>query len=92
MPDIRSDPDFRAGAVLPFALCLGLASAATFVAGWSSDESSDRFELLLTTPLTRVRWALSSGLGVWLAIAVTVLSVNFVGDGLRDALDPRSRL
>jgi peptide/nickel transport system permease protein len=23
-------------------------------------------------------------------IAVTVLAVNFVGDGLRDALDPRS--
>jgi peptide/nickel transport system permease protein len=25
-------------------------------------------------------------------IAVSVLSINFVGDGLRDALDPRSRL
>jgi peptide/nickel transport system permease protein len=24
-------------------------------------------------------------------IALTVLSINFVGDGLRDALDPRSR-
>jgi peptide/nickel transport system permease protein len=34
----------------------------------------------------------------WLAlipgalIFVTVLSINFLGDGLRDALDPRSRL
>lgn len=27
-----------------------------------------------------------------MAIVVTVLAVNFVGDGLRDALDPRSRL
>ena len=27
-----------------------------------------------------------------LAIALTVLAVNFVGDGLRDALDPRQRL
>jgi peptide/nickel transport system permease protein len=26
------------------------------------------------------------------AIILTVLSVNFIGDGLRDALDPRSRL
>jgi peptide/nickel transport system permease protein len=26
------------------------------------------------------------------AIAIAVLSINFVGDGLRDALDPRSRL
>jgi peptide/nickel transport system permease protein len=27
-----------------------------------------------------------------LMIAVTVLSFNFLGDGLRDALDPRSRV
>jgi peptide/nickel transport system permease protein len=27
-----------------------------------------------------------------LAILVTVLGINLVGDGLRDALDPRSRL
>ena len=26
-----------------------------------------------------------------LAVAVTVLAVNVVGDGLRDAIDPRSR-
>jgi peptide/nickel transport system permease protein len=32
-----------------------------------------------------VHWALFPGL----AIFVTVLSINFVGDGLRDALDPR---
>jgi ABC-type dipeptide/oligopeptide/nickel transport system permease subunit len=39
------------------------------------------------------------GLGNWwwaffpgMAIAVTVMSINFVGDGLRDALDPRTRL
>ena len=30
---------------------------------------------------------------VWpgLAISLTVLSVNYIGDGLRDALDPRIR-
>jgi peptide/nickel transport system permease protein len=27
-----------------------------------------------------------------LAIGTTVLAVNFVGDGMRDALDPRTRL
>jgi peptide/nickel transport system permease protein len=27
-----------------------------------------------------------------LAIAVSVLSINFLGDGLRDALDPRVRI
>jgi peptide/nickel transport system permease protein len=31
-------------------------------------------------------------LGPGLAIALTVLSINFMGDGLRDALDPRSKL
>ncbi len=40
----------------------------------------------------------SLGLGNWwwaffpgMAIAVTVMAINFVGDGLRDALDPRTR-
>ncbi len=39
------------------------------------------------------------GLGNWwwaffpgMAIALTVMAINFVGDGLRDALDPRTRL
>ena len=32
-------------------------------------------------------WALFPGL----AIVLTVLGINFMGDGLRDALDPRSR-
>jgi oligopeptide transport system permease protein len=27
-----------------------------------------------------------------LALAITLLAFNFVGDGIRDALDPRSRL
>ncbi|MDA1082780.1 MAG: ABC transporter permease subunit [Gemmatimonadetes bacterium] len=39
---------------------------------------------------------LESMLWLWLvsglAIALTVLAVNFVGDGFRDALDPRQRL
>ncbi|MHB8958097.1 MAG: hypothetical protein ACYDAN_00525 [Candidatus Limnocylindrales bacterium] len=52
-------------------MLVGLA-AATLVAGWASDESSGRFELLLTTPLTRVRWAIASGIGVWLAITAAV--------------------
>lgn len=33
-------------------------------------------------------WAFFPGM----AIALTVISINFVGDGLRDALDPRARL
>ena len=36
------------------------------------------------TALTGVLWP-------GLAISLTVLSVNYIGDGLRDALDPRIR-
>ena len=39
-------------------------AAVTLIAGWASDELRGRFELLLTAPLSRVKWAVSSGLGV----------------------------
>jgi len=47
--------------------------------------------------LSNAQPALSQGNWWWaffpgMAIALTVLAINFVGDGLRDALDPRSRL
>lgn len=48
-------------------------AAATFVSGWGSDEGSGRLELLLSTPLSRARWAIASGIGVYLAIAVMTL-------------------
>ena len=38
----------------------GLA-AATFVGGWASDETSGRLEMVLATPLSRVRWAIAGG-------------------------------
>jgi ABC-2 type transport system permease protein len=61
---------------------IGLA-AATFIAGRSSDETSGRLELQLTTPLTRARWAVASGAAVWLAIAlVTVLLATAVALGV----------
>jgi len=47
--------------------------------------------------LSNAQTVLSAGNWWWaffpgMAIALTVLAINFVGDGLRDALDPRSRL
>ena len=45
-------------------------AAVTLVAGWASDENSGRLEMILATPLTRPRWAMLSGLGVYVAIAV----------------------
>ncbi len=61
---------------------IGLA-AATFISARSSDETSGRLELQLATPLTRVRWAVASGIAVWLAILlVTVLLAVAVGLGV----------
>jgi ABC-2 type transport system permease protein len=62
-------------------IVVGFAAAA-LVAGWASDETSGRLEMLLATPLARVRWAVSSGIGVYLAIAVmTVVLALAVGIG-----------
>ena len=57
-------------------------AAATLVAGWASDETSGRLEMLLATPLARLPWAVSSGIGVYIAIAVmTVVLAAAVGIG-----------
>jgi ABC-2 type transport system permease protein len=68
-------------------------AAATFVAGWASDETSGRLEMLLATPLSRSRWAVLSGLGVYLATAVmTAILAAGIGIGAimagSDALTP----
>jgi len=57
-------------------------AAATLVAGWASDETSGRLEMLLSTPLARMPWAMSGGLGAYLAIAVmTIVLALSVGIG-----------
>jgi ABC-2 type transport system permease protein len=60
----------------------GLA-AAMFVSGWASDENDRRLELLLASPLGRARWAVSGGVGVFLAIAVmTAIAMAGVAAGV----------
>lgn len=54
------------------ALLMGLAGAS-FVAGWSGDESGGRLAVVMSAPITRIRWMLRSGLGVLAAIGVTTL-------------------
>ena len=44
--------------------------AATLVAGWASDETDRRLELLLASPLGRAWWAVSGGIGVYAGLAV----------------------
>ena len=57
-------------------------AAATLVAGWASDETSGRLEMLLATPLARRSWAGSGGSGADLAVAaMTVVLAVAVGIG-----------
>lgn len=61
------------------ALMLGIA-AATAVAGWASDENERRVDTVLSAPLSRRRWFLSSAVGVLVAVALatSVLGVIVV--------------
>jgi ABC-2 type transport system permease protein len=66
-------------------LIAGLA-AAVFVAGWASDEKDRRLEMLLASPLGRARWAISGGIGVFMAIAVmTAVAMAGVALGVASA-------
>lgn len=55
-----------------FGILLAGLAAATFVAGWASDETSGRLEMVLATPLSRLRWALAGGVGMLVNVLVFV--------------------
>jgi ABC-2 type transport system permease protein len=88
-------PDFEAtagGLLQVYAQVLfvvaGLAGA-TLVSKWASDETDGRLETLLATPLGRARWAISGGLGAFIAVAVmTVLLAAGIGIGAASAGTP----
>ena len=64
---------------IEFGIILAGLAAASFVSGWASDETSGRLEMVLSTPLSRARWAISGGLGmlinVVLFVALTVAGI-----------------
>ena len=67
---------------ITFGFILAGFAASTLVNGWASDETGGRLETLLTTPMSRMRWAVSSGLGLFGAIGVlTALLALGVGLG-----------
>lgn len=75
---------------------LGIGSAILLSAGLSylglgAQPPTPEWGLMLNTgrPYIAVAWWVMTFLG--LAIMVTVLAVNMIGDGMRDALDPRLR-
>lgn len=53
-------------------LLVGFAAAA-FVGGWASDETEDRLDLILSAPIARVRWFVSSAAGVFAAVVIAVI-------------------
>jgi ABC-2 type transport system permease protein len=55
-----------------FGVILAGLAAATFVAGWASDETSGRLEMTLATPLARLRWAIAGGVGMLVNVGVFV--------------------
>jgi len=61
-------------------LIIGLLAAA-LVGGWASDERERRLDLVLTTPLSRLRYGAASGLGVLFGLLATV-AVMAAGIGL----------
>jgi ABC-2 type transport system permease protein len=66
-----------------FGVILAGLAAASFVSGWASDETSGRLEMLLATPLSRARWAITGGVGMLVNVAVFVtLTATGIGIGV----------
>jgi ABC-2 type transport system permease protein len=69
-------------AFVTFGFILAGFAAATLVGGWASDENEGRLEVLLSVPVSRFRWAVEGGLGVFAAIGLfTVLVMAGIGIG-----------
>jgi ABC-2 type transport system permease protein len=83
--DLNGAGAFLELAFITFGLILIGFAAATLVKGWASDEAGGRLETLLSTPLSRTRWTLASGLGVFGAIAVMTLVIA-IGIGIGSAI------
>jgi ABC-2 type transport system permease protein len=58
---------------IEFGLVLAGLAAAILVAGWASDETSNRLEFLLATPMSRRSWVSGGGVGILGAVVVIVV-------------------
>ncbi|HET9016590.1 MAG TPA: hypothetical protein VFN57_13405, partial [Thermomicrobiaceae bacterium] len=83
--DLTAAGGFLQLVFLEFGYIFAGYAAVTLIAGWASDETDGRLDEVLTTPLGRARWALSSGLGVMAALAIMTVVVA-AGIGLGAAL------
>jgi ABC-2 type transport system permease protein len=83
--DIRSVGGFLQLLFVEFGMILAGLAAATLVAVWASDETSGRLELLLATPLSRLRWVTSGGVAVMVGVVVFTI-MTMVGIAIGAAL------
>jgi ABC-2 type transport system permease protein len=68
--DLATAGGFLQLVFVEFGLILAGLAAATLVGAWAANETSGRTEMLLATPLARVRWALAGGVAVFAGIVV----------------------
>ena len=81
--DFASAGGFLELLFVEFGVILAGLAAATFVAGWASDETSGRLEMVLATPLARARWAIAGGIGMLVSVGVfVVLTAAGIGLGV----------
>jgi ABC-2 type transport system permease protein len=83
--DLNGAGAFLQLAFVTFGFILAGFAASTLVGGWASDETSGRLEMLLATPMSRARWTLAGGAGVFGAIALMTAIVAF-GIGVGSAI------
>jgi ABC-2 type transport system permease protein len=68
---------------IDFGVVLAGLFAASIVSGWASDETSGRLEMVLATPLSRARWAISGGVGMLVSVAVfTAITIAGIAIGV----------
>jgi ABC-2 type transport system permease protein len=78
---------FSAGGILQlvffgFGALIVTAAAAMLAAGWAADETQGRLEVVLSVPMSRVTWAVRSGVGVMATVVVLTIVVSvLVGAG-----------
>jgi ABC-2 type transport system permease protein len=83
--DLSTAGGFLQLAFVVFGFILAGFAAATLVAGWASDETSGRLDMVLSAPVSRARWTLAGGLGVYAAIAL-LTGIIALGIGIGAAI------
>lgn len=71
--DIASPGGFLELLFIEFGFVLAGLAAATLVGTWASDETSGRLEIVLASPLARMRWVVAGGAALVVSIAIVVV-------------------